>query len=273
MDTIITLVGSGIVSILIAYLTVFYKTKSELEKDRAKLHLDIIMKQKHDYFLPFKYCADEFRRRLVHIDAILRYQEFDNDKYENMIKRLKQVFSNRNPEWFFNDDIGPEGGYFITSTIYLNCTLFYWMKRIQAEHPFILLDFDEKPMKAMEEYRKYVKEEKILTSLNHKGCDVYDFIKNIKIAFSREKGIPYGLHDSLGDFLFDYSNTRLINYDEFCEQLRDDKKRVKFLPVIKFWTGLVCDNNQIDQDRLRKIKILLVILELFNRTKIHESYK
>jgi hypothetical protein len=273
MDAIITLVGSGIVSILIAYLTAHYKTKSELEKERAKLQFDIVMKQKHDYFLPFKYCADEFRRRLVHIDAVFKHQDFDNDKYENMIKRLKQDFSSRSPEWFFNDAIGPEGGYFITATMYLNCTLFYWMKRIQAEHPFIPLDLDEKPMKAMEEYRQYAKEEKILTSLDHKECDVYDFIKNIKIAISREKGIPYGLHDSLGDFLFDYSNKRLINYEEFCDQLRDDKKRVKFLPVIKFWTGLVCDNDKVDQDRLRKIKVLLVILELFNRARIRESLK
>lgn len=273
MDSIIALIGSGIISILIAYLTAYYKTKSELEKERARLRLDVVMKQKHEYFLPFKYYADEFKRRLVHIEATLRNEEYDNDKYENMIKRLKQDFSLKTPEWFFNDEIGPDGGYFITSTIYLNCVLFYWMKRIQTEHPFISLELAEKSVKTMENYHKYSQEEQLLTSLDKSKCDIYDFIKNIKIAISRRKGIPYGLHDSLGDFLFDYSNKRLINYEEFCDQLRDEKKRIKFMPVINFWTRLVSNEDKVDEDRLKKVSVLIVILDILNNTEIRESLK
>lgn len=141
MDFIsITLIGGWIVSILIAYITAYLKTKSEFEKEYARLRLDVIMKQKHEYFFPFKFCADEFRRRIIHIQKILNREDFDNDKYENMIKRLKQNFKSKDLEWFFNDEIGSQGGYFITSTIYQNCMLFYWMKRIQSEQPFIPLD-------------------------------------------------------------------------------------------------------------------------------------
>lgn len=268
MDAIIAGIGSAIVSILVAYLTAYYKTRSELSKDRAKLHLDVVMKQKHDYFFPFKYCADEFRGRLIHIERTLRKKEFDDDKYEDMAKRFRQDFLSKDLEWFFNDTIGPEGGYFIASTIYLNCLVFYWMKRIQVEQPFISLKIKVKS----EEMSKYFDEDQYLASIKEK-CDIHDFIKNIKIAISRKNGIPYALHDSFGDFLFDCSRNRVINYEEFCEQLREDKKRVKFLPVLNFWTGLVDAQNKVNEERLKKISILIAILDLLRTAEIREEIK
>ena len=274
MDSInITLIGGWIVSILLAYITAYFKTRSEFEKEHARLRLDVIMKQKHEYFFPFKYCADEFRRRIIHIQKILNREYFDNDKYENMIKRLKQNFNSKDLEWFFNDEIGSQGGYFITSTIYQNCMLFYWMKRIQSEQPFIPLDLGKSSREMLKSYDTHCKEDRLLSPIDEGRCDVYDIIKNIKIAISRNKGIPYGLHDSIGDFLFDYSNGRVINYEEFCEQLRDDRKRVKFFPVLNFWTGLVINENEVDENRLKKLGAVIVILELLKNADIKERLK
>jgi len=273
MEPIIALIASGIISILVAYITAYHKTKSEFEKERARLRLDVIMKQKHEYFFPFKFCADEFKRRVIHIHKVLQKEEYDKDTYENMIKRLRQDFKSKDLEWFFNDEIGPTGGYFITSTIYQNCMLFYWMKRIQSEQPFIALDLGVSSAEAQKTYNKLSREERLITAIEKDKCDIYDFIKNIKIAISRQKGIPYGLHDSIGDFLFDYSNKRVINYEEFCEQLRDDRKTVKFIPVINFWTGLIGNDDEVDQERLQKIRVLRAILELLTNAEIREQFK
>lgn len=273
MEPIIAGIGSALVSILLAYLTAHYKTKTELEKDRAKLHLDVIMKQKYEYFLPFKYCADELRRRLIHIEKVLSKNEYDNDKYENMIKRLDQNFNSKKHDWFYNDEVGPTGGYFISSTIYQNCLLFYWMRRIQIEHPFIPINLGKKSIEARERYTKLSKEDKHLSPIEDETCDIYDFIKNIKIAISRNKGIPYGLQDSLGDFLFDYSNKRVLNYEEFCDQLRDERKRIKFLPVMNFWTGLVENGETVDMERLKKVSRLTAILSILNHAEIQEISK
>lgn len=65
----------------------------------------------------------------------------------------------------------------------------------------------------------------------------------------------------------------MINYEEFCEQLRDDRKRVKFSPVLNFWTGLVINENEVDGYRLKKIGAVIVILELLKNADIKEGIK
>lgn len=269
MDSFYSIIISGVISLTVAYFTAIYKTKGELEKDRAKLRDDVIMKQKHEYFLPFKYCADEFRRRLEHI--VIRLENFDSEKHIRMIKRLNQNFECKELKWFFNDEISPNGGYFITSTIYQNCLLFYWMKRIQIEHPFIPLKMGENYEKTMHKYKEFIKDKEYLSPIEAHNCDIYDFIKNIKIIIALDKGIPYGLHDSFGDFLFDKSDKHLLNYEEFCKQLLDEEKIIKFYPILKFWKGIIIDDISIDEVRFLKIKGLKIILELLNFAEIRDS--
>jgi len=87
MEAIIALLISGIISIIVAYLTARHKTNTELSKERVKRQLDVLLQQKYNYLLPFKYCADEFRRRLVHINDRLS----ENGKKQNeMILRFNQ---------------------------------------------------------------------------------------------------------------------------------------------------------------------------------------
>src|SRR4030042_1042477 len=129
----------------------------------------------------------------------------ESKKHDEMVIRFNQdIDKSYDIEWYFNDDIGPKGGYFITSTIYTNCMLFYWMKRIQWEHPYIaLLLIGESADDIIQKYEIDRKSINYLSSIN-KECNVYNFIKNIKIAISGANGIPYGLHDSIGDFMFNH---------------------------------------------------------------------
>jgi len=268
MEALIALLISGIISIIVAYLTARHKTNTELSKERVKRQLDVLLQQKYNYLLPFKYCADEFRRRLVHINDRLS----ENGKKQNeMILRFNQdIDLSHNIEWYFNDEIGPNGGYYITSTVYTTCMLFYWMKRIQWENPYISLLINESATNIIEEYELARKNIDYLSSI-YKKCDVYNFIKNIKIAIAGANGIPYGLHDSIGDFMFNHQENRLHNYEEFCTILNNDKDRIKFLPVLKFWKNLGSLEKSIFDVKITKIRVLILILRLLDNSDIREE--
>ncbi len=268
MESIIALIISGIISVTVAYFTARHKTKTELSKERIKRQLDVQLQQKYKYLLPFKYCADEFQRRLIHINERLSEE---SKKHDEMVIRFNQdIDKSHDIEWYFNDDIGPKGGYFITSTIYTNCMLFYWMKRIQWEHPYISLLVDESTDDIIRKYEIDRKSINYLSSLN-KECSIYNFIKNIKIAIAGANGIPYGLHDSIGDFMFNHHENRIINYEEFCMNLIDDKNRIKFLPVLKFWKNLGSLEKSILDAKINKLRVLILILKILEKTDIREE--
>lgn len=268
MESLIALIISGIISIFVAYLTARHKTNTELSKERVKRQLDVLLQQKYNYLLPLKYCADEFRRRLVHVNQRLTER---SKKHNEMVKRFYQnMASSHKMEWYYSDEIGPNGGYYITSTIYMNCMLFYWMKRIQWENPYISLSLSDNSDELIKEYESNLKSIDYIVSINKK-CDVYDFIKNIKIAISGANGIPYGLHDSIGDSVFNHTENRLINYEEFCTLLNDDKNRIKFLPVIKFWQNLGSSKDPIFRAKMNKIRVLIMVLKLLDKSDIREE--
>lgn len=268
MESIIALIISGIISVTVAYFTARHKTKTELSKERIKRQLDVQLQQKYNYLLPFKYCADEFQGRLIHINDRLSEE---GKKHDEMVIRFDQdIDKSHDIEYYFNDNIGPNGGYYITSTIYTNCLLFYWMKRIQWEHPYISLLVDESADDIIQKYEVDRKSINHLSSLI-KECNVYNFIKNIKIAISGANGIPYGLHDSIGDFIFDHHENRIINYEEFCTNLIDNKKRIKFSPVLKFWKNLGSLEKSIFDMKINKIRVLILILKLFEKSDIREE--
>jgi hypothetical protein len=78
----------------------------------------LLLEQRQKYLLHFKFYADEVRRRLMHIEKRLSVLN-EPEKNEKMYHRLHQVLKTHNLEWYFNDSIGPEGGYFVTSTMYM----------------------------------------------------------------------------------------------------------------------------------------------------------
>lgn len=271
MDPILALIISGIVSILVAYLTAQQKTKTELNKERARANIEVIMRQKHDYFYPFKHNADEFRGRLGHICQRLVDDPETSPKRKNMIIRMSQNFDSKDHEWFYSDSLDQPGGYFITSTVYLNCMLFYWIKRIQHEQPFMALDISNVGSNERVAYQNLEKKHKFVQPLAGDACDIYDFTKSIRVAIALEKGIPFGLHDAIGDSLYDRERKFLANYSDFCEQLLDEYKRVKLKPVLDFWTNIVDENGDIDKERIKKIRNLHTILNMLKFVQIRQD--
>lgn len=230
---------------------------------------DVVTLQKYQYFFPFQSSANELMGRLLHIDDRLSNPD-DKQNYENMVRRFQQDFESQDREWYFNDAVGPEGGYFMTSTIYMNCVLFYWIHRIQLEYPFIPLLIGELDHHIQTRYRQYCLDDPLLSVLEHE-CHIYDLVKNIKVAISRKHGIPYGLHTSLGDYVFNHTEKRVMNYAEFCEELHGKETRIKYRPLIQFWSGIVPPSEPVAQERLQKIKTVILLLEHLNKASIKEG--
>lgn len=268
MESWVALVVSGIVSVLVASITAAItaslRTKHEIQKETAKTELAIRNMQKYEFIQPLKFIAHEFAGRLEHICSSLENE--DSDAQKRMVQRLIQKVDLQPHEWYYQGDDISQGGYFITSTIYKNCVLFYWIKHILFKHPYILLDISTVPLTVWNNYERYIgKNRKKSSSFKNDTCDIFDIIQNIRIQLGVKKGIPYGLHDSIGDFL-DIEG-KLINYEEFCMQLMDENKAVKFLPVINFWTSIVDEAGIVDKDRLNKVRSLLTILDILEGAK------
>jgi hypothetical protein len=264
MESMIAIAVSSIFSIVIAYLTATFKTRTELQQEKAKRELDITQQQKYNYFLPFKYLADEFCSRLRHITARLSEQ---GEKHDNMVRRFQLNIDKKDHNWFYNDVVGPHGGYYFISTIYLNLMLFYWIKQIQDNYPYIPLKITDKNLHELKEHNKIAEEQNYVSAMPSE-CEIHNFIKNIKTLLGGANGIPYGLHDSFGDFMFDYSKGTRINYDDFCKSLIDKSSRTKFTPVIKFWLNIIDKDGKPNKERMTKLVNLANLLEILKKTDI-----
>ena len=95
--------------------------------------------------------------------------------------------------------------------------------------------------------------------------DLFYLLTKARLAIARYGGIPYSLHDSFGDFVYNREDDKIINYEEFSKQLLSDDSRIKYIPMIKFW------RNINHSDKLNKIRELILILDYFNNSKIIEQ--
>lgn len=71
--------------------------------------------------------------------------------------------------------------------------------------------------------------------------------------------------------MFNHNENRLINYEEFCMLLNDDKNRIKFMPIIKFWQNLGSSNDSLFKAKMNKIRMLIMILKLLDKSDIREE--
>lgn len=272
---IVQLLGMiGIVTV--AIIGFFQAMKLEREKHQNEIRND----QRYKYYLPFKYSVSEFLDRIRHIEERLSNESKESEtKRLDMITRLSQSFEEiESVDWFFDDSISKEGGYFITSTIYLNCILFFRIREIQWKYPYIPLKLN-KSLKALldtnDEQFIRCKESLDKTSdiqvlLKKGNIDIDKFIKKIRTTISKKHGIPYAFHESFGDYIS--KNEKIINYEEFVNQLYDKNHRKKFEPLINFWKSIISDNenHEIDYKRLNKLRKLIPILELFEYTELRK---
>jgi len=256
-----------------------------LRLERAKHQEEIKREQRYVFFLPFKFSASEFNDRIKHVEKRLSFipknlkeEEWTEDEKENIGKkekmryRLGLTFKDENSkEWYFKD------GYFITSTIYMNCILFYRMKEICTKYPYIPLKLNVSLNKLIEKYddqivkyQKHGNDEKDLmeSELNNKYLNVDVLIRKIKITISQANGIPYALHDSFGEYIA--NGEKLKTYDEFVDLLVTAKGRIKFEPLIRFWTNILptIDGEDKQEIRMNKLRKLIPILELVEHTEL-----
>jgi len=263
---------------LLALITAILTSFIGYSITKSKMKHEIITEQKYKYFLPFKSCAEDVRGRLIHIEK--RLSE-NGEKQKAMIARFNQKFETHKFSWYFNDTVGREDGYFITSTIYITCLLFYWIRKIQWESPFIELICKKNISEMMKEIRisrpkEFIQIERCYNSDEFRNAEyriieeirklkgkfhIRTFITAFKVIFGRMNGVPYHMHDSLGDYLFDYKNGKIRNYAEFCELLYDENTRIRFSPVINFWMGLN-SKDETSKQKLAKIQAVIVLFEL-----------
>lgn len=267
MDQVITILISVITVLITGGVTYFFAIKRERHKEKA----DIEKRQRHEYFHPFKYSSKEFLARLKHIED--RLTDGDNGYIERFSPSIKIL--GKDKKWYFHSRKHKDpGGYFTTSTIYMNCILFYRMKRIQWEHPFIPLKFekrisellvgnDKQILRCLDSWKNDLNKSGLNFDeiKNKKDIDIDEIIECIRVPLALRGGIPYSLHDSYGDFIT--SDNEIMNYEEFVEELIDDSKSIKFQPIIEFWTNMIQENvlHEIRVDKLRKLIIMLQIVQ------------
>lgn len=234
-----------------------------------KLKQDYDIKQEREirYFHPFQFAVEEFLGRLIHIVKSLS----DPKKKERIKERFQHTLDGKSMDWFFNDQLGTKGGYFLCSTLHTTCQLFLYSKAILQNHPYFILKLnrnitnlaegeDKKLLKSC--INDVLKDEDLKKIFTYKKVKTGKLIKLMRIAISHKAGIPFSMHNSLGDFID--NDGKPLNYNDFCKQLTDENQRIKYLPVINFWSRLINEDGTIDKDRLAKLRKLIPILYIIS---------
>jgi hypothetical protein len=278
MDDYIKISIGLAVSIITAIITYFLTLRS----NEAKVKIEILKEQKYKFFLPFKFACNEFMHRLIHIE-----ERLSNPELKHIKTHFQQNFENKDINWFYTDWYNPEienmkpGGYFLTSTIYMNCILYQKINALLKEYPFLQVKLeqnldeiieDEKQIE-LEKYYKLIinkpeKHYRIIKQLKkikfkQKRLSVKELTLNIRTATIMKNGIPYALQDSFGDFVT--KNHEIINYDDFVKLLIDKDSRIKFKLIIEFWTSLVDNTGIPNEQKLDKIRALIIFLTMIDK--------
>jgi len=270
MNILTTIVVAALTVLIAEIIKHFVSVKTSATTKQQ----DIIKEQKYHYYLPFKYQAEELLNRSIHIEQRL------TDNITDMIAHFQVDYEGKPLEWYFKDWINVEeresGGYFLTSTIYMNCILYSKMYLMQNKFPYIEIGIQNslnRINKNDDNFKRYSeakpadviqKENTINNWINLQGENIN--LKRIVQAIRTStimrhgEGIPYGLHYSFGDFVS--TEKGIINYEEFCQMLMNKEKRVKFLPLINFWTGLVSVDQKVNQKKMDKLRTLIIALKL-----------
>ncbi len=276
MDIATTIIIAALTALVTSFIPEIIKHYLSIRTSATTRQQEIIKEQKYNYFLPFKNQAEELLNRVIHIEKRLE------QKQQEMISHLQISYENKNLDWYFKDWENLEekisGGYFLTSTLYMNCILYKKMSLMQEKFPFIEVEIKKSLAeiandKKDEKFQKYiqVKQEDVIqeenlipkwANLKGDNINLNRVIQAIRTStiMRHGEGIYYGLHYSFGDFVTD--DKGIINYEKFCLMLIDDSQRVKFKPLINFWTGLIDKEGNINAPKLDRIRALIIALKL-----------
>lgn len=268
---LITAILGGVFGLFLAS----FKVRKEIEKELQKENRGLLNEQRQKFFLPFKYYALEFNSRAKHVLRRLSFDKKDLEKAAtsegdngdslklaiakniNMIKRLynmREKLENKHDdlEWFFNDSVGPNGGYFINSTLYQTCLLFYWMKRILQDFPFIPIEISNEEgiqNKLRAQFQDLEKIEKLEAFLQDNELAIFNLIREIRVAISGNNGVPYALQDSFGSYIS--NGDAILDYEVFCKKIMEQKESIKFFPIFRYWGDIV--NGELDFDEIEQL--------------------
>ncbi|MFQ5630866.1 MAG: hypothetical protein ACE5I1_19010, partial [bacterium] len=117
-------------------------------------------------------------------------------------------------------------------------------------------------------YQELATRHTFVRSLAGNTCDIYDFTKSMRVAIALAEGIPFGLHDAIGDLVLDRESGSFSNYNDFCEKVISEADKVKFKPVLNFWTNIVNENGDVNAAKIEKIQSLHIILNVLKFTQI-----
>jgi hypothetical protein len=280
-DKIFTFLISVLTAGATAVITYFVSISTNLRNKELELKRE----QAFKYFLPLKFIADELYHRLAHIEKKII------DKTDADIQ-LPQSLDNKSLEWYFIDwknYKNPKegaGGYFLVTTIFMHCQLYNRINGLLTEYPFlevetnkslinyINLSSDEQLKRC---YNSVIKDEHTRRWINLEEMARWEgkiklerLIKCVRLSAVMKGGIPYGLQTAFGQFIETNKNGKneQINYEEFVRILMDKEQRVKFQPLISFYSEIIDKNFEVEAMKLIKLRALMVSLLLFRNSEI-----
>jgi hypothetical protein len=191
MEVVLTAIISALTSLLVVVVTYVLtgrretRLKQAQERERVKL----------EYLNPLRLYLVENHFRL---SEIRRRVDNEGGKCEALLYVLdpKEV-SEQSAEWFNGH------GCYLISSCYLCACLFYHLKKVREDLPYIRLGHSD--------------DTKLLAMMT-----------KISIAFLRNLGVFYATQPSLGTDVYLSTEGRLMSYREFCEALQNPDRRVWF---------------------------------------------
>ena len=231
---------AGIASILITVLAAIYsavilpflqdylkawsdrhnRQREEIEAQRHKVNLT--------YLNPLRLWLEESYIRLREIAQTVDQQ----DQVPALLAIKNQAdISVQEAAWFNGE------GCYLTSTCYLTACLFFAIKQVRDNIPYLRLSTES-------------------------DTELMTLMFRVSQAFLQDLGIFYVIQPSIGNNLYLVAQARLMTYREFCELLQDGTQRVWFDRLISFYleTGRGEKRDRIHA-ALQAIQALSVFLD------------
>jgi hypothetical protein len=217
---------SGLISVLVAFLTTSYQLRREykIEKEKEGEHIRIT------YLHPLLVASQDFLERIT---DIRRRRKSEEEKVQMLawFKKIKSYDRRDKNSFAFwvNDE-----GFFAMSTLYITAKYFAYASIIRSEFPFIEIHPGDNK-----------------TLLYH--------IADVRLSVGGKFGIWETIQDSLGSYLIDPEEKAVKNYREFCEAIIDDKEFTWFNRLVDFYR----DIDKKLEDQLENIELSLQALIQF----------
>jgi hypothetical protein len=191
-----TLLSSSIAPLIatISTLIVLYlNQRIEQGKNKQKLLLE--------YLNPLRLSLEENYNRVNRIKAILDKEKVAQDL---LVIQTPQEVSDKPSIWF------NESGCFLISSCYLTACMFYHLKKVREDLPYLNLG-------------------------GANDTKLWQCMFGVNLAFTQDLGIYYVIQYSIGHDMYSQETQQLLSYREFCQRLQDQEERVWFDRLISFY--------------------------------------